>query len=270
MWRETDASVCYARINLDDKELWTRWRGLDAIDFLATAPWCGQLVLCTREVTALIGCHFLAPCDPTKVVGLAHNYRSLVGDMEAYPPPLIFLKSKNSLAGYGEIVAIPPSDNRSWLEVELAFVVGKRARNIKAEDGSDYIFGFTVANDMTTENLASRDHHLAQSKSLDGFCPCGPFLVPGVASGNLKITSHIDGERKQEGSTADRLLTDEEIIAYVSQYLTLEPGDLVITGTCGGWETTTLTPGCLMQVGVEKVGILRNPVLKQNNGSDFR
>lgn len=260
IWQESDAPIRYARINLNSKILWTRWRGLDAIDFLSGPPWKCQEVQTTLNVSALDGCLFLAPCEPTKVVGLAHNYKSLVGEMESYTPPLLFLKSNNALAGYGETVTIPPGESRSWLEVELSMVIGRRACNLKPDEGLSHVFGFTVANDMTTENLAGRDHHLAQSKSRNGFCPCGPFLVPGVASDDLKITSNIDGEQKQEGRTADRLLTDAEAIAYVSQYLTLEPGDLVITGTCDGWKTATLTPGCTMEVSVENIGTLRNPV----------
>ncbi len=260
IWNETEAPVGFARIDLNGKVCWTRWRGLDAIDFLTTSPWERQEVWSSRDVDALRGCRFLAPCEPTKVVGLAHNYKSLVGELQSYPPPLLFLKGNNALVGYGETVTIPPVESRSWLEVELAMVVGKRASNITAEEGLDHVFGFTVANDITTDNLAGRDHHLVQSKSRDGFCPCGPFLVPGVESGALKITSSIDGQQKQKGYTTDRLLADGEAIAYVSQYLTLERGDLVITGTCNGWKTATLTPGCAMEVSVETIGTLRNPV----------
>ena len=258
IWYEVNAPIRFARISLNNKEFWTLWRGLDSIEFLTSSPWESQKFWACHNVKSLVGCRFLAPCEPTKIVCLAHNYKSLIGDMKEYPLPLIFLKSVNALAGYCDTIFIPPSDNRTWQEVELGMVVSKRARNVSVKKALEHMFGYTVANDISTENLASRDHHLAQSKSLDGFCPCGPFLMPDVNTSEIRITSSVNNVQKQDGSTADRLFTDAETISYISQFMTLEPGDLLLTGTCSGWKETTLLSGDFMEVSIEGIGSLRN------------
>ena len=267
LWSEGDAPERYARLLCDGKAVWTRWRGPDKVVALSDAPWRAPVDVGPMALQSLETSRFLAPAEPTKIVGLALNFKSLVGSMESYPDPLVFLKGLNSLAGYEESIAVPPPENRSWQEVELAMVMGARAKNVSVEQAAECIFGFTVANDVSTTNLAERDHHLAQSKSRDGFCPCGPFLSPGVDTANLEISSFIDGQRKQLGATGDRLLTDSEAIAYISRFMTLEPGDLVLTGTCAGWLETTLVPGCEMEVRIETLGSLRNTArLDQSEG----
>lgn len=259
LWEEGGAPVRYARVDFGCGAYWTLWTGGDNAIRLSCAPWLSPLEGDALTVDELKALRFLAPCEPNKVVGLAHNYKSLVGDLASYPPPLIFLKGANALTGYDSFVPVPdPANLRTWQEVELAMVVGKRAANVVESEAGEIIFGFTIANDVSCENLDGRDHHLAQSKSRDGFCPCGPFLVPGVDTGNLSISSSVNDMVKQAGSTADRLITDLEAVAYVSQFMTLEPGDLIITGTCDGWKNTTLVPGCRMEVSIEGLGTLRN------------
>ena len=262
LWKESGNILPkFAKLVIDETTVWTHWHDPDHIDILESPPWVDDKIVSTTKVSDLDEIQILPPCEPTKIVGLALNYKGLVGSQNEYPSPLIFLKSPNALIGYNEPLPCPPSESRTWLEVELAMVIGRKAQNVPVENALEYVCGFTIANDITTENIENRDHHLAYSKSQDGFCPLGPFLIPNIETDDLQISSWVDQSLKQSSGTSDRILNDAETIAYITRHFTLMPGDVVMTGSCDGWREATITPGCIMKLSIENIGILRNPVI---------
>ena len=130
------------------------------------------------------------------------------------------------------------------------------------EQSADYILGYTCGNDLTSVNIHDRDHHLARSKALDQFCPLGPTLVTDLDTSNLEISSFINGERTQHNYTGDRILNDFETIAMVSNYITLNPGDVILTGTPVGAMESVVKPGDTMDIDIEGIGRLSNRIVK--------
>lgn len=244
------------RIAVGDQARWA-WRRDDGYALIGGDPirdgW--SCLHETGERASLEGTELLPPCGRSKVLGLAYNYRSLTGgsgDQE----PLFFFKSVTSFVGSGQPVRIPPFVERVWVEVELALVIGGRGFNITEEEAHRFILGHTVGNDITAVNIHGRDHHLARSKGLDGFCPLGPCLLPGMPKSNLKIETRINGRVTQLGNTGDRILGDAATVALLSRYVTLEPGDVILTGTCAGAMESIVRAGDMVAVSVDGVGSL--------------
>lgn len=198
----------------------------------------------------------LPPCGSSKVLGLAFNYKSLTGEHAIQQEPLFFYKSVTGLIGSGHAVTIPSFVEKVWVEVELALVIGKRGSNILPKQVADHVLGYTIGNDITASNLYGRDHHLARSKGLDGFCPLGPALFLGMPPSNLQIRTTINGNVTQQGSTNDRILGDIESVALLSKYVTLEPGDVILTGTCAGAMESLVVPGDEVELSIEGLGVL--------------
>lgn len=201
----------------------------------------------------------LTPVVPSKIVGLGYNYKDLVGAKENYDEPVIFLKSPNSLLPHGSSIIIPEK-RKVWTEVELVIVISKEAKNIRKEDAANYILGYTIGNDVTMENVIGRDHHLARSKSVDTFAPIGRFIETSCDSNNLKIENRINGEIFQSSNTNKRILNDNEIVALVSKYITLLPGDLIFTGSCANAESSIINKGDKVTLTIEGLGNLTNSV----------
>lgn len=193
----------------------------------------------------------------SKVLAFAYNYRSLTGDLGATQEPLFFLKSPTGLVGSNESVELPSFLEKTWVEVELALVVGKEGRNISANDVPNYVLGHTIGNDITSQNIYGRDHHLARSKGLDGFCPLGPFLRIGMPNSSLGMTTHVDGIQTQNGITDDRILGDCESLAIISRYVTLFPGDVILTGTPAGAMESVVSAGSTAVLRIDGLGELR-------------
>lgn len=198
----------------------------------------------------------LAPFSGTKILGLALNFRSLVGDREHYEEPLFFLKSPSSACPAGSVIPYPSFSDRVWVEVELAVVIGGRCREVTAEEAAGYIFGVTVAADVTARNVAGRDHHLGRSKAIDGFAPMGPLVVRGVDTSDLAMSTEINGVGFQSGTTSDRILDDAESVSLVSQFVTLEPGDVILTGTPARAMESIVGPGDEISQVIEDIGQL--------------
>ena len=244
------------RIAVDDQARWA-WRRDDGYALIAGDPirdgWSDLHE--TGERAPLEGTELLPPCGRSKVLGLAYNYRSLTGGSDDQEP-LFFFKSVTSLVSSGQPVRIPAFVERAWVEVELALVIGSRGFNIAEEEAHRFVLGHTVGNDITAVNIHGRDHHLARSKGLDGFCPLGPCLLPGMPKSNLKIETHINGRVTQSGNTGDRILGDAATIALLSRYVTLEPGDVILTGTCAGAMESIVRAGDVVAVSIDGVGRL--------------
>ena len=195
-----------------------------------------------------------------KVIGLAYNYKSLVGEGSKYDEPLVFFKAPSSVVGHQGTVLYPEFSNNVWIEAELTIVIGKEVKNISVEDADEYILGYTCGNDITAENILGRDWHLARAKGLDTFCPVGPYLIKDIDTSDLRISSYINGKMTQDSRTSDRILNDRESVALVSKYFTLFPGDIILTGTPKGATEAIVKPGDEVRIEIENIGTLINKI----------
>lgn len=210
----------------------------------------------------------LPPTQPTQVLALAGNYRSHLQD-DTVPPkfqiPQPFFKSPSCLVGQGEAVVIPKDAKTVHYEAELVIVIGKKCSKVTKERALDYVFGVTAGNDISERiwqnDMDKKDIQWWRAKGADTFGPVGPAIVTGVDYGNLMLRLRLNGEVKQEEKT-DHLIHDiPSTVSFISQYVTLHPGDLIFTGTPG--KTTDIKPGDVMEVELEGAGVLRNPVVAQ-------
>lgn len=208
----------------------------------------------------------LPPCDGNKILGLAYNYKGLVGKRNNYDEPLFFFKSPTGLVGHEGTVIYPDYAKKVWHEVELTIVIKTKGKNIPIKEAGNYILGYTCGNDITCENILNRDWHLARAKGLDTFCPMGPFLVKNVNTDNLRLRSYINGRITQESYTYDRILNDREIVSLISKYVTLMPGDVILTGTPAGATDAIISPGDTIKVEIENIGSLINYVKCDKEG----
>jgi 2-keto-4-pentenoate hydratase/2-oxohepta-3-ene-1,7-dioic acid hydratase in catechol pathway len=180
----------------------------------------------------------LVPVEPSKIVCVGRNYREHAAELgnEVPAEPLLFLKPPSSLLGPGLVLELPPPalSRQVEHEVELAVVVGRRIRRVDAATAAAAIFGFTVAGDITARDLQRSDKQWTRAKGMDGFCPVGPETVRGLDPRALTLRCWVDGELRQQGSTAQMVFTPAALLAFISQTMTLEPGDLVLTGTPAG------------------------------------
>jgi len=203
------------------------------------------------------GIRLLPPCAPTKIVCVGRNYLEHARELgnEAPSEPLIFLKPPSSLIASGDVIVYPVD-----FEGELGLVIGDRARNVSREDALDYILGYTIVNDVTARDLQKKDGQWTRGKGFDTFCAVGPCLVSKdeVDFESLRVRTLVDGVVKQDGSVKDMIFPLDAIIAYITAFMTLEPGDLIATGTPPG--VGPLTPGCTVRVEIEGIGVLENHV----------
>lgn len=202
----------------------------------------------------------LPPCEPKVVVGLAFNYKDLVGIRESYEEPLLFLKTPNTVIRSRDSILIPKHSMKTWVEVEIAIVVRSKIFNATYREASDAILGVTVCNDVTTANVASRDHHLARSKSLPTFCPIGDYLTIGMPTDNLAMTTEINGKTTQHSNSKERILNEIHSLMLISKLIPLSPGDLVLTGTPAGAMDSLVTPGDSATLTIEGLGTLSNKI----------
>ncbi|MFB5193385.1 fumarylacetoacetate hydrolase family protein [Neobacillus sp. KR4-4] len=212
------------------------------------------------------------PCVPksAKIICVGLNYRKHAEESNMEPPktPVLFNKYGNSLAGHEEKVEIPADAKQVDFEAELGIVIGKKAKNVSRERALDYVAGYCNANDLSARDLQFRTNQWLLGKAIDGFCPVGPYLVTAEEVGNpnqLKIETIVNGKVRQSSNTADMIFYCDEIISYISNYITLEPGDLIITGTPEGvilglpeYEQDWLTAGDEITIRIEKLGELTN------------
>ncbi len=202
----------------------------------------------------------LPPCDPKIVAGLAYNYKDLVGDKDVYDEPLLFLKTPNTVISSEEPIQIPKQSVKTWVEVELAVVLKKSIFKASFEEAAEAILGVTIGNDVTTQNVVGRDHHLARSKSLPSFCPIGDYLTTEFDTSDLEMTTQINGQNTQKSSTQRRILNEIEALVLISKHIPLSPGDLVLTGTPAGAMDSLISPGDSAILSISGVGELSNKI----------
>lgn len=212
----------------------------------------------TGTTYALDEVELLAPVAPSKVIAVGLNYRSHIGDQEPAPYPGLFAKYPTSIVGPGADIVIPADATNVHYEGELVVVIGRTASNVSEEDAPDYIFGVTAGNDVSERNWQRDDLQWLRAKGSDTFGPIGPAIVTGLDYRDLHVETRLNGEVRQGASTADLIFSVDNIVSYVSRYITLYPGDLIFTGTPGA--TRAMQPGDVVEIEVQGVGVLRNTV----------
>ena len=215
----------------------------------------------TGERIALKEVKLLAPTIPSKIVCIGKNFADHAAELgeEVTDQPLIFFKPSSAIIGHGEAIVLPPQSNQVELEAELTVVIGKIAKNISEKDALDYIFGYTIANDVTARDLQVGDQQWARSKAFDTFCPLGPWIETEFSPDEQLIESRINGELKQQVSIAKMVHNIRSIVSYVSKNMTLLPGDIILTGSPAG--ISRISAGDLIECEVEGIGILANTVV---------
>ncbi|MFB6263598.1 MAG: fumarylacetoacetate hydrolase family protein [Bradymonadaceae bacterium] len=213
----------------------------------------------------LPGAEMVAPVDPSKIVCLGRTFRKHAEELgnEVPEQPLIFLKPPSAVVGPGDPVVVPPESEDVHHEAELAVVVGRRLRRADAEGAGDAIFGYTCLNDVTARDLQQDDRTFFRGKCFDTFCPIGPCVATAetFSPSGRELVGRVDGDVRQRASLERMRLSPAEAVALVSRYVTLEPGDVIATGTPAG--VGAVEPGEAVTVAVDGIGDLTNPVVAE-------
>jgi 2-keto-4-pentenoate hydratase/2-oxohepta-3-ene-1,7-dioic acid hydratase in catechol pathway len=220
----------------------------------------------TGEVVALSSVRLLAPTQPINVVCIGKNYADHVREMGGHTDgpsdtgiPTVFLKPATSVIGPGDPVRLPAGVGRVDHEAELAVVIGKPARDLTPANALSHVRGYTAANDVTAREQQKSDGQWTRSKGHDTFCPLGPWIETDLDPGDLRVRCEVDEVLRQDGRTRDLLHDVPSVLAFVTSFMTLLPGDVILTGTPAG--VGPLEPGQSVSVEVEGVGTLTNPVV---------
>jgi len=211
------------------------------------------------EPMPLSAASLLAPVTPSKIVCVGRNYRDHVKEMGSELPtePLLFFKPVSALLAPGGVVRMPSASARVDYEGELALVIGRRSRHLKEEDWRGAVRGFTLANDVTARDLQNRDGQWTRAKGFDSFCPVGPLVSDELdLEAGLTLETRVNGELRQHGSTLDFIFSIPRLLAYITAVMTLEPGDLLLTGTPSG--VGPLKAGDRVEVTIPGLGLLAN------------
>ena len=248
----------YVRFEAQGAAAYGRLEG-ERVESLSAAPWAGGRPTGTAYRQGEV--RLLAPCQPTKIVCVGRNYREHAAELGNEPPrePLLFLKPPSAVIGPDAPILYPPASRRVDYEGELALVMGKRCARLKPDDNPlNYLFGFTCLNDVTARDLQQADGQFTRSKGFDTFCPLGPVIATGLDAAGLVVETYVNGERRQRGATPEMIFPLDAIIRFISSVMTLEPGDVISTGTPAG--VGPLQIGDVVEVVIEGIGRLRNPV----------
>ena len=208
----------------------------------------------------------LEPIVPSKIVCVGRNYREHAAELGNKMPdePLLFLKAPSAIIASGDEIVLPGASQQVEHEGELGVVIGRVARNIATdEDPLSYVRGYTCVNDVTARDLQRKDVQFTRGKSFDTFCPVGPWIETDIDPGNVVVQTRLNGEVKQKGNTADMAFPVAFLIRYISEIMTLYPGDLIATGTPAG--VSRMKPGDVVEVEVAGIGVLRNQVVSANH-----
>ena len=211
------------------------------------------------------GARLLPPCSPTKIVCVGRNYAEHAKELGNAVPaePIIFLKPPSSLIASGDAIVYPKASERLDYEGELGVVISKRCRYVKAAEADQYILGYTCVNEVTARDLQKKDGQWTRGKGFDTFCPVGPCILPREEAdfASFRVRTLVDGQIKQDGSVKDMLFSVNHIIAFVTSFMTLEPGDLIATGTPPG--VGPVQVGAKIQIDIPGIGVLENTVMAE-------
>jgi 2-keto-4-pentenoate hydratase/2-oxohepta-3-ene-1,7-dioic acid hydratase in catechol pathway len=236
--------------------------GRYAVDRDGQLYWMNGDVFGTYDIGEKVpaGSHqFAAPVTPSIVVCIGLNYKDHAAEMNKKLPaePLVFLKPQSSVIGPDDAIRIPSWAGRIEHEAEMAVVIKQRCSNVTAAEAMDYVLGITCLNDVTARELQAKDVQYSRAKGFDTFCPIGPCIAVGLDPSKLAVEAWVNGQRRQSSNTRELIFTVPHLVAHVSRFMTLNPGDVIPTGTPSG--VGPLTPGDRVTIKVEGVGELGNP-----------
>lgn len=226
---------------------------------LSAAPWHGGTptgVKVARQSVSL-----LAPATPSKVIAVGLNYQTHLGERPAAGYPGLFAKLPTSIVAHNDTIILPPDATNVHYEGEMVIVIGKRAHNVTRARAKDHVFGVTTGNDVSERDWQKADLQWFRAKAADSFGPLGPVIVTGVNYDDLLLETRLNGKVVQSQRTKDLIFDVAEIVSYISRYVTLEPGDVIYSGTPG--TTQQMRSGDIVEVQLEQVGTLRNPVVQR-------
>jgi 2-keto-4-pentenoate hydratase/2-oxohepta-3-ene-1,7-dioic acid hydratase in catechol pathway len=232
-------------------------------DALTVAPIDGhpfETISFTGDRWALPDVRLLSPILPSKVVAIGKNYAEHAKEMggEAPSTPMIFLKPSTSVIGHGDVIRLPANSNRVDHEAELAVVMGRPAKDVPREHAMSYVLGFTAGNDVSARDQQRADVQYTRAKGYDSFCPLGPWIETVLDPGDLRVTASVNGELRQDGRTRDLVHDVASLIEFISNVMTLLPGDVILTGTPAG--VGPIVDGDTVTIEIEGIGALTNPV----------
>lgn len=256
---QANAAERYVRFHNGGRTPWGRVEG-ETIQVWSAAPWTAG-ARATGQKQALSKVKLAAPIEATKLLAVGLNYKSHIGNRPAPTQPEIFYKPLTCLQDPGEPIIIPAGAKNVHYEGEIVFVLGKGGRNLTREQAQAAIFGVTCGNDVSErdwQNGAQKDLQWWRAKGADTFGPAGPMLVRGVDYGKLLLQTRLNGEVVQKQFTSDLLFDGPAIVSYLSRYISLTPGDAIYSGTPG--TTKPMKAGDVVEVEIEQIGVLRNPV----------
>lgn len=198
--------------------------------------------------------------SPSKIVCVGRNYVAHAREMgnEVPAAPMLFLKPPSAVIGPGDPIVLPPQSAQVEHEAEIGVVIGRRIRRVSPDEAIAAIRGFTCANDVTARDLQKTDGQWGRAKGFDSFCPAGPIVAEGLDWRTLEVIGRVNGEERQRGRSAEMHFSIPVLVSFISEAMTLEPGDLILTGTPAG--VGPLRHGDLVEVEIPGVGVLRNPV----------
>jgi 2-keto-4-pentenoate hydratase/2-oxohepta-3-ene-1,7-dioic acid hydratase in catechol pathway len=225
---------------------------------LSAAPWANGEP--TGERVALSTAKLLAPVEPTKIVCVGRNYRAHAAELGNQVPtePLLFIKPNSALLASGAAIVVPPSSQRVEHEAEIGVVISKRLKQVSAQEALQGVFGITPVNDVTARDIQKREVQFTRAKGFDTFCPVGPAIVTDIEPLGLSVIGRVNGEQRQHGSASQMVFDIGTLLSFISNVMTLEPGDLVSTGTPEG--VGPLVAGDIVEVEIPGVGVLKNSV----------
>lgn len=249
----------FARIRTPGGPRWGRVENA-VVHELSAAPWHGGAH--TGQTYPLDSLKLLAPYDGTKIICIGRNYAEHAAELGNTTPtePMFFLKAPSALVDPGGVIVLPTLENRIDFEAELVAVIGKRSRNVPEAEALSQLFGFTIGNDVSNRDLQKKDvpFGFGRAKNFDTFCPLGPWIETDLDPADLAIELKQNGQTRQCGSTALLVHSVPKLINFLSQIMTLEPGDLIMTGTPAG--VSPLRPGDRLQISIAGIGMLTSTV----------
>jgi 2-keto-4-pentenoate hydratase/2-oxohepta-3-ene-1,7-dioic acid hydratase in catechol pathway len=231
----------------------------DSVQEISAAPWSEWSA--TGQSFALTAVRLTAPVTPTKIVCVGRNYAAHAAELGNNVPkePLIFLKPPTSIVGPSEAIVLTKYSQRVEHEGELGLVIGRRCSHLNdREDALSYVLGYTCVNDVTARDLQKSDVQFTRAKGFDTFCPVGPYIESELSPEDLSVETLVNNEVRQSGRTSLMVFPPAFLVRWISRMMTLEPGDLIATGTPAG--VGPLTAGDVVNVRIEGIGVLRNPV----------
>lgn len=215
-------------------------------------------------VAALSEVELLPPVEPSKIIAIGKNYSEHAAELASKVPdePLMFFKPPSAVIGPGANIVRPSISERVDHEGELVAVIGKQARNVPPENAPDYVLGYTCGNDVTARDLQAKESQWVRGKGFDTFCVLGPWIETDLVDPqSVSVVTRVNGEVRQNGNTAQMIFDIPTLIATASRVMTLEPGDVIMTGTPAG--VGPIRPGDTVEVDIEGIGVLQNPVVSE-------